>query len=224
MGKYMFRERRHRVRRSAGIRWSPLADRVRELDTILDPAKPICRLRPSGNTQHVARRALQPTLVIASCLAALGCTTETQPRPRSADHSAASEIIEPSRAPLPETAFTSDGIARNVAREPSSNRPDRFATRTIGSSRARDAETDLHGAPVDLDLTSADVRDVFRLLADVGKVNVVVAGEVSGTITMRPRHVPWDQAMEVIARARGLAYERDGDVILVRPAPSSTAK
>lgn len=35
---------------------------------------------------------------------------------------------------------------------------------------------------------------------------------------MRLRRVPWDQAMDVIARMRGLAYERDGNVILVRAA------
>lgn len=47
-------------------------------------------------------------------------------------------------------------------------------------------------------------------------MNIVVAGEVTGSITMRLRRVPWDQAMDVIARVHNLVYERDGNVILVR--------
>ncbi|MDB5212641.1 MAG: pilQ [Myxococcaceae bacterium] len=58
---------------------------------------------------------------------------------------------------------------------------------------------------------------MFRLLADVGHVNIVVAGEVTGTVTLKLTHVPWDEALELIARLRGLDLERDGNVIMVRP-------
>ena len=101
--------------------------------------------------------------------------------------------------------------------------PERFASRTLGASGHESPATSgrTRSSPearVDLDLKAADIHDVFRLLADVGRVNIVVAGEVSGTITMRLRQVPWDRAMEVIAHARGLSYEREGNVILVRAA------
>ncbi|MCA9588434.1 MAG: secretin and TonB N-terminal domain-containing protein [Myxococcales bacterium] len=68
---------------------------------------------------------------------------------------------------------------------------------------------------MDLDLKDADLADVFRLLADVGRVNIVVGGEVSGKVTMRLRHVPWDQALDVIVRAKELSIERDGNVLLI---------
>ncbi len=70
--------------------------------------------------------------------------------------------------------------------------------------------------PVDLDLKGADLADVFRLLADVGHVNIVVDGTVTGSITLRLKHVPWDQALDLVARTKGLALERDGNVIVVR--------
>jgi type IV pilus assembly protein PilQ len=57
---------------------------------------------------------------------------------------------------------------------------------------------------------------VCRLLSDVGRVNIVVAGEVTGTVTLRLRRVPWDQALDVVMQARGLVAEREGNVIVVR--------
>ena len=107
---------------------------------------------------------------------------------------------------MPETAFRCDTCAPP---------PTRFETRRIGETGPRRSR--FHGATVDVDLKGADLADVFRLLADVGKVNIVVAGEVTGTITMKLRRVPWDQALDVVARAKGLALEHEGNVILVRP-------
>src|SRR5438270_3701044 len=145
------------------------------------------------------------TLVAIACLFAAACASETQSRPpreaREEPH-----VIAPTPTPFPDTAFTCASCA-----PPST----RFETRVIGETTPQG--TRYRGAPVDLDFKGADLQDVFRLLADVGKVNIVVAGEISGTITMKMRRVPWDQALDVVARAKGLALERDGNVILVRP-------
>jgi type IV pilus assembly protein PilQ len=77
------------------------------------------------------------------------------------------------------------------------------------------------GAPIDIDVKNADVQEVCRFLADVGHVNIVVASEVSGSVTLRLHHVPWDQALDVVVRVRGLELERDGDIFLVTPAKKS---
>jgi type II secretory pathway component HofQ len=75
------------------------------------------------------------------------------------------------------------------------------------------------GRRVDLDVKDADIHNVLRLLADVGHVNIVVADDVQGSVTVRMRSVPWDQALEVVCRAKGLSAERDGNVIIVSPHP-----
>jgi type IV pilus assembly protein PilQ len=148
-------------------------------------------------------------VAIGALKLATACANDVQERPATPARGAP----PPSTFPLPDTVFRGD---RSEAEPPPPNARDRFTTRRIGADTAERSR--YHGAPVDLDLKGADVHDVFRLLADVGKVNVVVGSEVSGTLTMRLRHVPWDQAMDVIARVRGLVYERDGNVILVRTA------
>ena len=48
-----------------------------------------------------------------------------------------------------------------------------------------------------------------------GKVNIVVSDDVKGTVTIKMKGVPWDQALDTIVRAKGYRTERDGSVILV---------
>lgn len=88
----------------------------------------------------------------------------------------------------------------------------RFATRTIGRE---DSSPRWVGRPIDLDLKDADVANVCRLLADVGRVNIVLGDGVQGQVTLRMHRVPWDQAFDAVLAAKGLRAERDGNVILV---------
>ena len=153
---------------------------------------------------------------VIACLCASACAGETHEGPR--DSTAATSTVAALREPpppMPSTAFEGDTPARGCdACSAPAQAPSRFETRRIGEGAPRGSG--FHGAPVDLDLKGADLHDVFRLLADVGKVNIVVAGEVSGTITMKLRRVPWDQALDVVAAAKNLSLERDGNVIVVR--------
>lgn len=186
-------------------------------DTIMDRMTSTCsfgrsRVRPPSVLSRIVF-----SVSVSAFFVVQGCAGETQERPISSGPRASTpERKTDSRLadlPLPETAFRDEEPAPAA---------DRFATRSVGESSVS-REKHFRGAPVDLDLRAADIHDVFRLLADVGRVNIVVAGEVSGQVTMKLRRVPWDQAMDVIARVRGLAYEREGNVILVRAA-GTTAK
>jgi type IV pilus assembly protein PilQ len=73
------------------------------------------------------------------------------------------------------------------------------------------------GRRIDLDLKDADVHNVLRLLADVGQVNIVTADNVSGTITIRMRNVPWDQALDVVLQAKGLGVVQHANMLRVAP-------
>ena len=73
------------------------------------------------------------------------------------------------------------------------------------------------GRRIDLDLKDADIHNVLRLLADVGHVNIVTADDVTGTVTIRMRNVPWDQALDVVLQAKGLGMVRQGNLIRVAP-------
>jgi type IV pilus assembly protein PilQ len=70
---------------------------------------------------------------------------------------------------------------------------------------------------IDVDLSRADIRNVLRLFAEVGHVNIVYGGGVSGRVTLRLRRVRWDRALAAILRVKGLAAVREGNVIRVAP-------
>ncbi len=73
------------------------------------------------------------------------------------------------------------------------------------------------GRRVDLDFKDADIHNILRLLAEVGSVNIVTSDDVQGTVTIRMRNVPWDQALDVILQAKGLGMVRRGNLIRVAP-------
>lgn len=73
------------------------------------------------------------------------------------------------------------------------------------------------GPALDLDVKDADVHDVFRLLSDVGRVNLVIADDVRARVTLRLRRVAWQQVACTVAAVHRLQILVDGDVLLVRP-------
>ena len=79
------------------------------------------------------------------------------------------------------------------------------------------AQQRYNGRRIDIDLKDADIHNVLRLLADTGHVNVVTADDVTGTITIRMRNVPWDQVLDVVLQAKGLGMVRQGNLIRVAP-------
>jgi len=71
------------------------------------------------------------------------------------------------------------------------------------------------GRRIDLDLKDADIDNVLRLVADVGRINIVTADNVKGTVTIRMRNVPWDQALDTILQAKKLGMVRKGNIVRV---------
>ncbi|MEM6961447.1 MAG: type IV pilus secretin PilQ [Myxococcota bacterium] len=84
--------------------------------------------------------------------------------------------------------------------------------------RVNRERTRYSGRRIDLDFKDADIHNILRLLAEVGGVNVVTSDDVRGTVTIRMRNVPWDQALDVILQAKGLGLVRRGNLIRVAPA------
>ena len=73
------------------------------------------------------------------------------------------------------------------------------------------------GEKISLDFQNIDVRTVLTRLADFTDNNIIVSDSVGGSVTMRLKNVPWDQALDQILRSRGLAKVQENNVILVAP-------
>lgn len=79
------------------------------------------------------------------------------------------------------------------------------------------AKAPKEGKRISLDVTRANVHDVLRMLADVGRMNLVVSEEVGGTVTLSLRNVPWTEALDVVLASRGLGMEQRGNILRVAP-------
>jgi type IV pilus assembly protein PilQ len=73
------------------------------------------------------------------------------------------------------------------------------------------------GQRIDLDLKDADIHNVLRLLAEAGQVNIVTADNVTGSVTIRLRNVPWEQALDVVLQSKNLGMVRQANMIRVAP-------
>ncbi len=74
------------------------------------------------------------------------------------------------------------------------------------------------GERLSLNFQSIEVRSVLQLIADVTGLNLVASDTVSGSITLRLDNVPWDQALDIVLRTRGLDKRQMGNVLMVAPA------
>jgi type IV pilus assembly protein PilQ len=74
------------------------------------------------------------------------------------------------------------------------------------------------GEKLSLNFQDIDTRAVLQLLADASGQNIVVSDTVKGSVTLRLQSVPWDQALDIVLRTKGLDKRHDGNVIIVAPA------
>jgi type IV pilus assembly protein PilQ len=73
------------------------------------------------------------------------------------------------------------------------------------------------GERLTLNFQDIDVRSVLQLLADTSGQNIVVSDSVSGNLTLRLQNVPWDQALDIVLRTKGLDKRRQDNVIIIGP-------
>ncbi|HWX76653.1 MAG TPA: secretin and TonB N-terminal domain-containing protein, partial [Candidatus Acidoferrales bacterium] len=74
------------------------------------------------------------------------------------------------------------------------------------------------GQKLSLDFKDADIKNVFRLLAEVSGLNIVVTDEVNKKVTVRLVEVPWDQALDLLIDTNGLGKEQTGNIVRISTA------
>lgn len=80
------------------------------------------------------------------------------------------------------------------------------------------------GEKLSLNFQDIDVRSVLQLIADFTNLNLVASDTVQGNITLRLQNVPWDQALDLILKTKGLDKRQIGNVLLVAPADEIAAR
>lgn len=83
---------------------------------------------------------------------------------------------------------------------------------TTGASSQR-----FSGRRISLDFKDADIKNIFRLIAEISKLNIIVGDSVGGTITLRLINVPWDQALAIILQSKKLGIVRYDNILRIAP-------
>jgi type IV pilus assembly protein PilQ len=80
------------------------------------------------------------------------------------------------------------------------------------------------GERLTLNFQDIETRAVLQLLAETSGQNIVVSDSVRGSVTLRLQNVPWDQALDIVLRTKGLDKRQDGNVIYVAPTDELQAR
>ncbi|MFZ5757316.1 MAG: type IV pilus secretin PilQ [Pseudomonadota bacterium] len=96
---------------------------------------------------------------------------------------------------------------------------------TVADQQKRVKDNFLYsGEKLSLNFQDIEVRSVLQLIADFTSLNLVASDTVSGRITLRLQNVPWDQALDLVLKTKGLDKRQIGNVLLVAPADEIAAR
>ncbi len=94
----------------------------------------------------------------------------------------------------------------------------------VRSAAALDDKKEYTGERLTLNFQDIETRAVLQLLADTSGQNIVVSDSVQGNVTLRLQNVPWDQALDIVLRTKGLDKRRQDNVIIVAPTEELAAR
>jgi type IV pilus assembly protein PilQ len=127
--------------------------------------------------------------------------------PAAAPASAAAPTVAAAASPQATALQNSDGSAPSAL--PVNNGAiETPGPQTIGGSG-------FSGQKISLDFQDAEISNVLRLIADVSDLNMVVGDDVKGKITLKLFNVPWDQALDIILKAKGFGQVREGNIMRI---------
>ncbi len=106
---------------------------------------------------------------------------------------------ESAPAPAPQAESTGSGMGS-------------FEEKTL-----RGGQKQYTGEPFSFDFKDIDVKDLFRFIADISGLNVILDPGIRGSVTLKLTEVPWDQALDLITKNQGLGYTVEGNVIRIAP-------
>ena len=114
--------------------------------------------------------------------------------------------------------LTADGLYDYLAYQTGNEYILAVAALSEEEKRERLSEFDYVGDRISLNFQNIEVRAVLQLIADFTELNLVASDSVSGSITLRLQNVPWDQALDLVLKTRGLDSRQIGNVLMVAPA------
>ncbi len=194
-----------------------------------------------GDPQQRARRddeAISRTFATVSAQApgtapaATAARSTQAPEPRTPAPSPAPppSASTPSPAPAPTTATASDAAAPTprvapgtvdavAGRDAAAATPERLPVARVSADDLAQAacDTAISTYPISMDFDGVDLKAILRTFSEVAGVNLVIDPSVDGTVNVKLKDVPWNQALAVVLRTNGLACVPVGSIVRITP-------
>ncbi len=187
--------------RKSGLDMVRIGQHPDKVRVVLDLKKPMdYTVTPEGNTLVVALTpAAAPTAQAEQKPQEPAAAQPAEAAPAAAEKEA-TPAAQPQEAAAaaPEAAPMEKGAAQKAAE----------ASMLVGNRRYT-------GRRISLDLQDADLVNVLRLFGELANLNMILAPDVRGKVTVRLVNIPWDQAMEIILKMNGLGYAVDDNIIRI---------
>lgn len=131
-------------------------------------------------------------------------------------------VVKQSDGMLPQTELDKVLADSASAIEPSamntsSQKSESVISASQGGYRISEEKAGYTGEKISLIFDNADIRKILQLIAEVSDLNIIASDEVKGSITLRLREVPWDQALDLIMDIQDLGMVKDGNVARIMP-------
>jgi len=110
------------------------------------------------------------------------------------------------------------GVRADIRTQEGSTGAIQGAVKSLGTDKVTGEGKKYSGEKISLEFKDADIKNVFRLLAEVSGKNIVITDDVNRKVTVRLIEVPWDQAMDLIVDTNGLGKDETGNVIRISTA------
>jgi type IV pilus assembly protein PilQ len=136
-------------------------------------------------------------------------TIETYPRGNNVRM-----VIEPGITEYEHLAYQADNVLTIDVRQISKEKQAELKKKKFGYV----------GEKLSLNFQNIEVRSVLQLIADFTGLNLITSDTVQGNLTLRLKNVPWDQALDIILKTKGLSKRQTGTVILVAPTEEIAAR
>lgn len=120
-------------------------------------------------------------------------------------------------SPTEEGAPTTIAQASQMMRADTSSESSTDPMATKGLDDFLLGKTKFYGHKISIQFKDAEVRDVINFISEESGMNILLSDDVTGKMSLKLRQVPWDQALVVIMKARGLGYVRQGNILRIAP-------
>ena len=206
---------------------------IATVDALVEPDKAILMVESSGEFEYLIYQIGRVfTLEVKPLPPQDTASQDTAPQDTAPQDTAPQDIASQDTASqdtAPQDTASQDTASQDTAPQDTASQDtasqDTASQDTASQDTAsQDTAPQYKGKKITLDFQDIEIRRVLHLIAEVAEQNLVLSSTVAGNITLLLKDVPWDQALDIVMKTKGLDKRQEGKVLWVAPIDELAAR